>query len=231
MIEQKKVAGDPIKTERHDASHDRPYHSLVHMVEELFAVHGDTHRGLGYPKADGFDARYRVYLDVTHFGPAAELPCTMLDVGCGTGRLLDEIKASAGIKIGYTGIDLSPKLIAAAKAKHPEADFVVGDPFDVDAIWAANPDYAVFGGIFTCKLQMTQEQMTNYMVRLLRLAFDHCRRGLAFNVMSHHVDWEREDLFHVPFDQMARILRANFGRNYIFRADYGLFEYTVYLYR
>ena len=87
------------------------------------------------------------------------------------------------------------------------------------------------GGIFTCKLDMTNEQMTDYMVRLLRLAFTHCARGLAFNVMSHHVDWQREDLFHVPFDRMADILQANLGRNYIFRADYGLYEYTVYLYK
>ena len=72
---------------------DRPYISLVKMVEDLFVQHGDNHRGLGYPKAEGFDTRYRVYLDVTRFGPSAGLPCTMLDVGCGTGRLLDEIKA------------------------------------------------------------------------------------------------------------------------------------------
>ena len=72
---------------------------------------------------------------------------------------------------------------------------------------------------------MTNKQMTDYMIGLLSLAFTHCRHGLAFNVMSHHVDWQREDLFHVPFNRMAEILHAaNFGRNYIFRADYGLFD-------
>ena len=209
----------------------RPYKSLVRMVEELFAVHGDTHRGLGYPKTEGFDARYRVYLDVVRFGPTPGLPSTILDIGCGTGRLLDEIKMSARTGFSYTGIDLSPQLIAAARAKHPEAEFLIGDPFDNEAIWAARPDYVIFGGIFTCKLQMSQTQMTDYMVRLLRLAFNHCQRGLAFNVMSHHVDWQRDDLFHVPFDSMAQILQANFSRNYMFRADYGLYEYTVYLYQ
>ena len=209
----------------------RSYISLVKMVEDLFLQHGDSHRGLGYPKAEGFDVRYRVYLDVTRFGPAAELPCTLLDVGCGTGRLLDQIKASGRTGISYSGIDLSPMLIEAAQKKHPEANFRQGDPFEVSEIWDKQPDYVVFGGIFTCKLEMTNEQMTDYMIRLLRLAFTHCARGLAFNVMSHHVDWQREDLFHVPFDRMANILQVNFGRNYIFRADYGLYEYTVYLYK
>jgi hypothetical protein len=47
--------------------------------------------------------------------------------------------------------------------------------------------------------------MTDYMVRMLRLAFAHCCRGIVFNVMSAHVDWQR--------------------------ADYGLYEYAVYVYK
>ncbi|MDQ3199941.1 MAG: class I SAM-dependent methyltransferase [Verrucomicrobiota bacterium] len=207
-----------------------PYHSLVQMVEELYAEHGDNHRGLGYPKVEGFDLRYQVYLDVIRNAAARE-KCTLLDIGCGTARLLDLIEASGRKEIVYRGIDLSPRLIEAARGKHPQADFLCGDPFETNEIWLARPDYVVFGGIFTCRLQMSVEEMTGYMIRLLGLAFNHCQRGLAFNVMSHHVDWQRDDLFHVPFDRMADILQANFGRHYHFRADYGLYEYTVYLYR
>jgi SAM-dependent methyltransferase len=213
-----------------DLTGDRPYHALVRMVEDLYAEHGDTHRGLGYPKAEGFDARYRIYLDVIR-GTAAGQKCTMLDIGCGTAQLLDLIQSLGRKEISYRGVDLSRRLIEAAKQKHPERDFVCGDPFDLEEIWAARPDYVVFGGIFTCRLQMKVEEMTDYMIRLLRLAFASCRRGIAFNVMSHHVDWQRDDLFHVPFDRMADILQANFSRHYLFRADYGLYEYTVYLYR
>ncbi len=212
-----------------EASAERPYHSLVRMVEGLYAEHGDNHRGLGYPKVEGFDVRYRVYLDLLR--AAAGEKCTLLDVGCGTARLLDLIKATERREITYRGVDLSSTLIEAARGKHPEADFVCGDPFDLPEIWASRPDYIVFGGIFTCRLQMTVDEMTDYMIRLLRLAFTHCQRGLAFNVMSHHVDWQRDDLFHVPFDRMAEILLQNFGRHFVFRADYGLYEYTVYLYR
>lgn len=210
---------------------DRPYRSLVRLVEGLFAQHGDTHEGLGYPKREGFDARYRVYADVTRLGPPSKGKITLLDIGCGTGRLLDEIKASGRKDILYRGVDLSPALLETARKKHPEADLLCGDPFDLTEIWSVVPDYVVFGGIFTCRLQMSEEQMTDYMIRLLRLAFSHCRRGLVFNVMSEHVDWKRDDLFHVPFDRMADILQANLNRNYIFRADYGLYEYAVYVYK
>ena len=208
----------------------RLYHPLVETVEKLYAEHGDTHRGLGFRTEEGFEARYRVYLEVIR-GAAAHEECSLLDVGCGTARLLDLIKSLGRGEISYRGVDLSPKLIEAARKKHPGADFIWGDPFDLEEIWSARPDYVVFGQIFTCRLQMSVAEMTDYMLRMLRLAFTRCRRGVVFNVMSAHVDWQRDDLFHVPFDQMADLMQANLNRNYVFRADYGLYEYAVYVYK
>jgi SAM-dependent methyltransferase len=208
----------------------RLYQPLVEALEKFYAEHGDTHRGLGFRTEEGFEARYRVYLEVIR-GAAARAECSLLDVGCGTARLLDLIKSLGRDEISYRGVDLSPKLIEAARKKHPGADFILGDPFDLEEIWSARPDYVVFGQIFTCRLQMSVAEMTDYMLRMLRLAFTHCRRGVVFNVMSAHVDWQREDLFHVPFDQMADLLQANLSRNYVFRADYGIYEYTVYVYK
>lgn len=209
---------------------ERLYHPLVEAVEKLYAEHGDTHRGLGFRTDEGFEARYRVYLEVIR-GSAAHEECSLLDVGCGTARLLDLINSLGREEIRYRGVDLSPKLIEAARKKYPEADFICGDPFDLEEIWSARPDYVVFGQIFTCRLQMSVGEMTDYMLRMLRLAFTHCRRGVVFTVMSAHVDWQREDLFHVPFDQMADLMQANLTRNYAFRADYGLYEYAVYVYK
>ena len=30
----------------------------------------------------------------------------------------------------------------------------------------------------------------------ITILFAYCKKGIAFNVMSKHVDWERNDLFH-----------------------------------
>ncbi|HEV2805870.1 MAG TPA: class I SAM-dependent methyltransferase [Chthoniobacterales bacterium] len=232
MSDQKTSRPDPaVKTGNISPPEGRPYLSLVKFVEDLFDVHGDSHRGLGYPKPDGFQARYSVLLDVMKLRSPTHSPLSVLDLGCATGCLLDEIKSSGRAGICYRGVDLSPAMIEAARAKHPEADFVVGDPFDLQHIWRDAPDYVILGGLFQCRLQMSEEAMTDYMVRMLRLAFDHCRHGIAFNVMSSHVDWQREDLFHVPFDRMADILQMHLNRNYVFRADYGLYEYAVYVYK
>jgi hypothetical protein len=61
--------------------------------------------------------------------------------------------------------------------------------------------------------------------------FPFVGKGLAFNVMSKHVDWERDDLFHLPLDVLADFLTKNLTRNYIIRNDYGRYAYTVYVYR
>jgi SAM-dependent methyltransferase len=213
------------------SAEERTYLEAVRFVEDRFRVHGDSHQGLGYPKPDGFIRRYGIYFDVVRLGPPIEGDIEILDVGCGTGRLLDYIKARGLRNVRYRGVDMSETLIEAARAKHPESEFLVGDPFELDALWEKPFDYAIFGGIFTYRPYPTEAAMTAYMIKLLRLVFSHCRVGVAFNVMSKHVDWEREDLFHVPFDRMAELMRDNLSRHYIFRGDYGLYEYTTYVYR
>jgi hypothetical protein len=193
--------------------------------------HGDTHKGLGYPKPDGYRERQRIFLDVMRFDPLKPPVPKLLEIGCATGVLLDSYVCSGLGPIEYCGVDLSGLMLATARKKHPNYKFVEGDPFYIPDIWSWNPDYVIMGGIFTWRLGVSESDMRLYMVDLIKLAFSKCNRGIVFNVMSKHVDWERSDLVHVSFDELASILRKEVSRNYVFRADYGLYEYTTYAYR
>jgi ubiquinone/menaquinone biosynthesis C-methylase UbiE len=51
----------------------------------------------------------------------------VLEIGCGKGDLLAGLKPSSGI-----GVDLSPNMISAARSRHPNLEFLVGDVHDVD---------------------------------------------------------------------------------------------------
>lgn len=53
----------------------------------------------------------------------------ILDAGCGTGRV-GGVLAAAGHRV--IGVDLDPKLIDAARADHPGADWRVGDLSELD---------------------------------------------------------------------------------------------------
>ena len=49
--------------------------------------------------------------------------------------------------------------------------------------------------------------------------------------MSKNVDWERDDLFHWGLDELTAFLTKDISRRFVLRNDYGLYEYTVYVYR
>ena len=73
--------------------------------------------------------------------------------------------------------------------------------------------------------------MLDYFKQLVKAVFSKARKGLAFNVMSKDVDWERDDLFHLSFDELSKFLTEEVSRNFVIRNDYGLYEYTVYIYK
>ena len=55
-------------------------------------------------------------------------PVHMLDVGCGNGRLAEDV-APSGVE--YTGIDISTELIGLAKQQRPQFSFTVADMTDL----------------------------------------------------------------------------------------------------
>ena len=77
---------------------------------------------------------------------------------------------------------------------------------DVLADDAALPlyDYVVLNGVFNYRGSITFERMLNYWQDLLLVAYRHARLGLAFNVMSPHVDWERDDLLACRWTRCRR---------------------------
>ncbi len=209
----------------------KPYLGISREVEHLFRQYGDTHKGLGYPRNDGFEIRQRVLLEVMRFGSPKPRRPFVLDIGCASGLLLDAWAAARFGPKDYLGVDLSEMMIATAREKHPREWFLVADPLISDEVWRRAPDYVVMGGIFTWRPSVSREAMLAYFLALVRKAFDNCKIGVSFNLISKHVDWERDDLFHMPFDELAALLRTQLSANYVFRADYGLREFTTYVYK
>lgn len=223
-------AGEPGKPGSLPMSPDNPYRRLVEAAEGWYAEHGDNYRGAGWTKSQAHaDTRFRVMLDVVEEGPTE--PVDLLDLGCGTSQLYEHMLAN-GLerRIRYSGLDLSPTLLARSRAKFPENSY-----YDVDLLEGPGDlpefDYVVVNGIFTFKDGLSHDQMLELWRALTERAFAHARRGIAFNAMSKQVEWERDDLFHLPFDVMASFLAERLSRRFVIRHDYGLYEYTTYVYR
>jgi SAM-dependent methyltransferase len=206
----------------------KKYIEIVEHYESCLARHGDSHLGVDWPKAQDAETRYRVMLDLIPTPRPSSLK--LLDFGCGTSHLYEHILARGATGIDYLGLDLSPKFVELSRKKFPKNHYICVDILeDPDAV--PTSDYIVMNGVFTEKRSLTFDEMLTYFERTLSAAFAKAERGIAFNVMSKHVDWERADLFHLPFDTLARILIRALTRNFVIRNDYGLYEYTTYVYR
>jgi SAM-dependent methyltransferase len=155
---------------------------------------------------------------------------SLLDFGCGASHLYEHMRARGFEHVEYAGLDLSEKFVALSRRKYPANEYFCLDVLD-DEARLPEFDYVLMNGVFTEKKGLSFDEMFAYFKRLLVKVFARARVGVAFNVMTKHVDWERDDLFHLPFDTLAAFLKKELTRHFVFRNDYGLYEYTTYAYR
>lgn len=206
------------------------YRRIAAHYEACLERHGDSHLGVDWPNSEDVDTRHMVMLDVVR-RPPSRTPVRLLDVGSGLAHLYERILRDGIDDIAYEGLDISEAFVEASRSKFPDVPFRC-----LDVLTAADDDlpqcdYAVMNGVFTEKLDLTFEEMTEFFQAMVARVFGFTAIGIVFNVMSKHVDWERDDLFHLPFDDLAAFLKAKISGNFVIRNDYGLYEYTVYVYR
>ena len=209
------------------ADREKPYLSIVRYCEALLDEHGDSHLGVGSRTKEIADTGFRVMLELIKTGNEK---VSLLDFGCGLSHLYEYIRAHGLDHIAYSGLDLSPRFLDASRRKFPEITY-----YEIDVLQEPDRlpvfDYIVINGLFNARLDTPYSDMFDYVTSVLRVLFPKANVGLAFTVMSKYVDWERDDLFHLPFDDLARFLDEHLTRNFVIRHDYGLYEYTTYLYR
>ncbi|WP_051286681.1 DegT/DnrJ/EryC1/StrS family aminotransferase [Megalodesulfovibrio gigas] len=202
---------------------------LLRFYDTCLSEHGDTARGAGWPNETDRGRRFRIGCEIiAQFGGGDSV--TVCDLGCGTGELYGHIVRNGLDNISYTGVDLSSAALQYATEKFPAANFLQLDVLQCsdELLQAINCDFIFANGLFTVKNSASHATMFRFMTATLERVWPKARRGIIFNVMSKVVDWEREDLFHVSYDELAEYLHRLAGRFIGFRADYGLYELMAY---
>ncbi|GGB08606.1 class I SAM-dependent methyltransferase [Puia dinghuensis] len=204
--------------------------TIVKHYEDCLEKHGDSHLGVDWPKLEDVNKRYKVMLEIVKYYEDNAPSSTLLDFGSGAAHLLQYIKDQGLGNIAYSGLDVSERFVALSREKFPAVPFYCVDILE-DSGSLPGFDYIVMNGVFTEKRELSFDEMWDYFCKMLSKVFSLANKGVAFNVMSKAVDWERDDLFHVPTDLLIQFLTKNLTRNFIIRNDYGLYEYTTYIYK
>jgi len=153
---------------------------------------------------------------------------SILDVGCGYGSLYERMEA-LGLKYRYHGIDICAPMIDSAREKHPDPEWTVGDILEMDI--GSRYDFVVCNGILTQKLNATISEMDAFARRLVTRMYDLCTVGVAFNIMTTHVNFMVPNLFYRNPVEFLAWCMLELSPHVRLDHAYPLFEYTLYLYR
>jgi SAM-dependent methyltransferase len=203
------------------------YQKIHEHYERCFSEFGDSPKGVDWPNEKDAMKRYEVMLNVLRDKSESAV---ILDIGCGAGHMFEYLqKQRADLNFKYLGLDISEVFIAHCRSKFPQVEWIQADLLKTRL--RLQTDYAIMNGVFTEKLDLSFDEMLLFWKALLKEAFTYVRKGLVFNVMSTQVDWQRDDLFHLPLDTMANFVTSELSRHFVVRRDYGLYEYSVYVYK
>jgi SAM-dependent methyltransferase len=201
-------------------------HTLLQSVETYYTAkvvaHGPTAWGADWNSEASQHLRFQQLLRVLN---KERGPFTLNDMGCGYGALAAYLHAR-GEAVQYQGFDLSPTMIALARAQQGHlAHCRFSAP--PDALTPAH--YTVASGIFNVKLATTTEHWHAYVLDTIDQLAALSTRGFAFNVLTSYSDPDRmrPDLYYADPCFLFDYCQRRYSRWVAVLHDYGLYEFTV----
>ena len=128
---------------------------------------------------------------------------SLLDVGCGLGDLLSFLQ-ERGIDVDYTGVDLSEKMLDAARRLHGDAQFVCTDVFAGQAPPPGQFDVVFCSGALNLNLGNNREFLPQAIEALLRPAREHA----VFNLLHVRARTPDERYFYHDPEEVLPIVRS-----------------------
>lgn len=166
---------------------------IMRQYRRFLRRHGPTVRALDWVSEAAQKARFQVLAEV---GPWEGM--SVADIGCGLGDFFGFLR-DRGHSVKYTGYDITPEMIDAARAKFPDptACFEVRDILEEGL--SGSFDYVVASGTFNIRV----DDHDDFLKGMLVAMYEGCRRAVAFNVLKPvpptHPDHAFNKLFYRDF--------------------------------
>ena len=201
---------------------------ILNHYESCLETHQNGSKAVDWSSETGQKLRFKKILEVGDFAG-----CTILDVGCGLGHFYEYLTQDLDFPIDYTGLDISKKMITAAKNRLPDAEFVAGDLLDKKIPPFSDSrsfDYSVACGVFTVKQSISDEEWWSFICQTVTEMYERSTKGVVFNLMTPYVDWKNPHLFYAEMLKTTGFCRS-LSPYFTIHHDYPLYEFMVFIYR
>ena len=194
---------------------------IAEYYDQKIREHGAAPMGVDWKNSDSQNTRL---LQLIKFIDEKER-FSILDVGCGYGKLLELMQANF-VNFNYTGVDYSREQIEIAKqlnAKKPNVDFKTElDEED------KHYDYVVASGIFNVMFA-DPFVWTTYVRNEMHKLFDLSKKMFACNFLTDYSDAHRKspDLFYAKPEEMFKFAATELYQKLIILHDYEMFDFTL----
>jgi SAM-dependent methyltransferase len=216
-----------VRTRLDGRSHDH----LVHFYVTALKRFGPDHPlAVWWTSRRAQERRFEVLAEAGPWEGAS-----VADVGCGLGDLFGFFGAR-GLRVRYSGYDINPAMIEAARTKypHPRARFEVRD-----VLASGLPgrfDYVLASGTFNVRVSDHEAWMRDAVGTM----YASCRRAVAINLLTpvppDHPDCELlerlygDTFYHAPFEPLVEWCRAR-ARRVEVRTGYRVWDASVLMLR
>lgn len=204
------------------------YKEIYIHYENCFKKYGDNNLGVDWPNNEDAIKRYKIMLDIVNFFEKDNY--NILDFGAGCGALYDYILKN-NININYSALDISDKFCLQIKYKYPNVIVYNLDILKDNINNIPNFDFIILNGVFTEKRNLTDDEMWFFLTQIITKLYNLTNKGICFNIMTPIVDWKDDKLYYLSFDKLCKFLKEHISKNFIINQSYGLWEYTIYIFK
>jgi SAM-dependent methyltransferase len=191
---------------------------LIEKYSGLLKRHGNSPEGVG-GSAESQRERHGKLLELGDMSRRS-----VLDVGCGLGALYPLLCERFGA-VSYTGVDIVPASVEAAREAHPAARFLCLDllrePFEESF------DYVLLSGVFNYRVPGEPSLLEP----LVSASFARARHALGFNFLSTWNNFSEPEMqYHDPAAVLDFCVRQ-LSRRIVLHHHYTRCDVAVFVYR
>ena len=168
----------------------------LEVYRENFLRHGDTARGTYHN--DQATQYLRFERLIQPLAPFAAEAFSIHDVGAGSAELHNYL-SRRGIAHRYSGTEIVPEMVAAARAKFP--DITMHCRSVADASVEERYDFVVLCGTFNQPGDVPRDEWSAFVFETLRKMFAMSRYAISFNFLTSYHTYSIERLCYLdPFE-------------------------------